>query len=122
MIKEFRDFVNRGNVLDLAVAVIIGVAFGAIVASLVGDIITPLIGLALGGINFAGQTITIGEAKIGWGNFVQAVINFLIVAFVMFLIVRAANKMQKEAPETPVAPSAEEKLLVEIRDALRAMR
>ncbi len=122
MIKEFRDFINRGSELDLAVAVIIGAAFGAIIASLVADIITPLIGVILGGINLAGQTITIGQASIGWGNFVQAIINFVIVAFVMFLIVRTANRMKKEAPATPVAPTPDQKLLTEIRDLLKAGR
>jgi large conductance mechanosensitive channel len=98
MIKEFRNFVLRGNVLDLAVAVIIGGAFGKIVASLVNDIITPLIGLMLGGVNFSELAVTVGAAVIKWGAFVQTIIDFIIIAFVIFLIVKAANKMKKPEP------------------------
>ncbi|MBI5966024.1 MAG: large conductance mechanosensitive channel protein MscL [Chloroflexi bacterium] len=98
MIKEFRNFVLRGNVLDLAVAVIIGGAFGKIVASLVGDIITPVIGLVMGGVNFSEQAITVGAAVIKWGAFVQTIIDFLIIAFVIFVIVKAANSLKKPAP------------------------
>jgi large conductance mechanosensitive channel len=104
MLKEFRDFAVRGNVIDLAVAVIIGGAFGKIVSSLVNDILMPLIGLALGGVNFAELSITVGEAVIKWGAFVQAIIDFVVIAFVIFLIVRAANKTKKE--ETAPAPAA----------------
>lgn len=96
MLKEFRDFAMRGNVIDLAVGVIIGGAFGKIVGSLVNDILMPLIGLALGGINFAEQAIQIGEASIRWGAFVQAIIDFIIIALVIFLIVKAANRARKE--------------------------
>ena len=98
MLKEFKEFVMRGNVLDLAVAVIIGVAFGQIIASLVNDILMPLIGLVLGGINFSELSFTVGEAVVKWGAFVQSILNFLIVAFVIFMIVRAMNRMQKPAP------------------------
>lgn len=120
MLKEFRDFINRGNVMDLAVAVIIGAAFSAIVGSLVNDIIMPLVGLIMGGVNFAGLSINVGEAVIGYGNFIQAIVNFLIVAFVIFMIVRTLNKMKKPAaPAAPAGPSAEEKLLAEIRDLLK---
>ena len=122
MWQEFKAFIQRGNVLDLAVAVIIGGAFGAIINSLVADIITPLIGVISGGVDFAGLAITVGEASIGYGNFIQAIINFLIIAFVLFLIVRAANAAQKEeeaAPAAPPEPSNEEKLLAEIRDLLK---
>lgn len=109
MLKEFREFVMRGNVLDLAVGVIIGGAFGKIVGSLVNDILMPLIGLLLGGINFADQAIQIGQAAVKWGAFVQAVIDFLIIAFVIFLIVRAANRMRKPAPApAPAAPTTKE--------------
>ncbi len=122
MLKEFKDFINRGNVLDLAVAVIIGGAFGAIITSLVNDIITPILGIILGGVNFSGLAITVGSAAIGYGNFVQAIINFLIIAWAIFLLVKAVNSMKKpptpEAPPPP-APSAEEKLLAEIRDLLK---
>ena len=122
MLKEFRDFVNRGNVVDLAVAVIIGGAFGAIITSLVNDIIMPLVGVILGGLDFAGLSIQVGEATILYGSFIQAIVNFLIIAFVLFLIVRSFNKLHKEeetAPAPPPEPSAEEKLLTEIRDLLK---
>lgn len=122
MLKEFRDFINRGNVLDLAIAVIIGGAFGAIVTSLVNDIITPILGVLMGGVNFSGLAVTVGEAAIGYGNFIQSIINFLIIAWVIFLLMKAVNSMKKPpAPEVPVppAPSAEEKLLTEIRDLLK---
>jgi len=98
MLKEFRDFAMRGNVIDLAVGVIIGGAFGKIVASLVNDILFPLIGLLLGGINLAEKAITVGSAQVLWGSFVQSIIDFLVIAFVIFLIIRAMNKMQKPAP------------------------
>jgi len=122
MLKEFRDFVNRGNVVDLAVAVIIGGAFGAIITSLVNDIIMPLIGVIIGGLDFASLSIEVGDAMIMYGSFIQAIVNFLIIAFVLFLIVRSFNKLQKEeeaAPPPPPEPSAEEKLLTEIRDLLK---
>ena len=124
MIKEFREFIAKGNVLDLAVAVIIGGAFGAIVTSLVNDIIMPLIGVILGGTDFTTLAITVGDASITYGNFIQAIINFLIIAFVIFLIVRTANNMKKEEeakPAPPPGPSAED-LLKEIRDLLKAGR
>ena len=122
MFEEFRKFLLRGNVLDLAVAVIIGGAFGAIIASLVKDIIMPLVGLVLGGIDFASLAITVGQAKVTYGNFVQAIVNFVIIALVLFLIIRAANRLKK--PETPAPPavpppSKEELLLAEIRDLLK---
>jgi large conductance mechanosensitive channel len=107
MLKEFRDFAMRGNVIDLAVGVIIGGAFGKIVGSLVNDILMPLIGLALGGVNFAEQAIQIGEAAVKWGAFVQAIIDFIIIAIVIFLIVKAANKTKKEEP-APAEPTTKE--------------
>ncbi|MCL7451438.1 MAG: large conductance mechanosensitive channel protein MscL [Anaerolineae bacterium] len=122
MLKEFKDFVMRGNVIDLAVAVIIGVAFGAIITSLVNDIIMPLVGVLLGGLDFSGLSIEVGEAVIAYGNFIQAIVYFLIIAFAVFLIVRAINKLQRQeeaAPEAPPEPSAEEVLLTEIRDLLK---
>ncbi len=126
MLKEFREFIGRGNVIDLAVAVIIGAAFTAIVTSVVDDIIMPLIGIVLGGIDFTTLTADVGEATITYGNFIQAVINFVLIALVIFLMVRSINKMQQrtareeedlssKAPE----PSAQEKLLIEIRDLLK---
>ncbi|HSR30694.1 MAG TPA: large-conductance mechanosensitive channel protein MscL [Anaerolineae bacterium] len=125
MLKEFRDFIGRGNVIDLAVAVIIGGAFGAIITSLVNDIIMPLIGIILGGVDFASLSIQIGEAMILYGSFIQAIVNFLIIAFVLFLIVRGYNKLQKTkeeeaTPPPPPEPSPEEKLLTEIRDLLKS--
>jgi len=122
MWKEFQDFLNRGNVIDLAVAVIIGGAFGAIIASLVNDIIMPVIGVILGGVDFASLSITVDEAEILYGNFIQAIVNFVIIALVIFLVVRSYNKLQRvkeEAPPPPPEPSAEEKLLTEIRDLLK---
>jgi large conductance mechanosensitive channel len=122
MIKEFREFIMRGNVMDLAVAVIIGTAFTAIVNSLVNDIIMPIIGVILGGVDFTSLAITVGDATITYGNFIQAIINFLLIALVLFLIIRAINRMSRKKPEAPAAPpepTAEEKLLTEIRDLLR---
>jgi large conductance mechanosensitive channel len=125
MLREFREFINRGNVMDLAVAVILGVAFGAIVTSLVNDIIMPLIGVISGGIDFTGLAVTVGSATIAYGNFIQAVVNFLIVAFVIFLLVRTLNNMHKRfVREAKVAPPpeapADVQLLAEIRDLLKA--
>ena len=123
MWKEFRDFINRGNVIDLAVAVILGGAFTAIVNSLVADIIMPIIGVLLGGVDFTALAITVGDANITYGNFIQAIINFLLIAFVIFLIVRSLNRMKKPAPPAaPPAPTKEEVLLTEIRDLLRAQQ
>ena len=101
MLKEFKEFVMRGNVLDLAVAVIIGGAFGKIISSLVNDILMPLIGLLLGGIDFASLSFTVGDAVVTWGNFVQAVVDFLIVAFVIFLIIKSANAAKKKEEPAP---------------------
>ena len=124
MWSEFRAFINRGNVLDLAVAVVMGAAFTAIVNSLVNDIIMPLVGVILGGVDFTGLNLTVNNAVIAYGNFIQAIINFLIVAWVVFLVVKAINRMSQlnKKPEVPAPPppppSAEEKLLAEIRDLL----
>jgi large conductance mechanosensitive channel len=98
MLKEFKDFIMRGNVLDLAVAVIIGGAFGKIVSSLVNDMLMPLIGLLMGQVNFSALAWNVGDASIKWGAFVQTIIDFLIVAFIIFIIVKAANRMKKPAP------------------------
>jgi large conductance mechanosensitive channel len=122
MWNEFKAFISKGNVVDLAVAVILGAAFGAIVKSLVDDLIMPLIGILLGGVDFTTLSIQVGEATLTYGNFIQAVINFLVIAFALFLIIRAYNKTQKQAaavPAAPPVPSAEEKLLAEIRDLLK---
>ena len=98
MVKEFKAFVMRGNVLDLAVAVIIGGAFGKIVTSFVNDIVMPLIGLIIGGIDFSGLAFTVGSAKVTYGNFINNILDFLIIAFVIFLIVKVANSTKKPAP------------------------
>ena len=127
MLKEFKEFISRGNVVDLAIAVIIGGAFGAIVSSLVNDIIMPLVGIILGGVDFSSLSIQVGEATILYGSFIQAIVNFVIIAFVLFLIVRSYNSLQakgeeeaEEEPPAPPEPSPEERLLAEIRDLLKA--
>jgi large conductance mechanosensitive channel len=122
MLKEFKEFIERGNVIDLAVAVIIGGAFGAIIASLVDDIIMPVIGVILGGVDFTSLAVQVGDAMINYGNFIQATVIFVIIAFVLFLVVRSYNRMQEdeEMPEAPPGPSPEEELLTEIRDLLRS--
>ena len=126
MFKEFRDFIARGNVIDLAVGIIIGAAFTAIVTSIVEDLVNPLIGLIIGGIDFSSVSFGLGDAQFMVGNFINAVIKFLIIAWVVFRIVKAVNRMtalakpkEEPAPEAPKAPTAEE-LLTEIRDALKA--
>lgn len=122
MLKEFRDFISRGNVIDLAVAVILGAAFTAIIKSLVDDIIMPLIGVMLGGVDFTTLAVTVGDASITYGNFIQAIVNFIIIAFVVFLMIRGINKLQKEPepePEEPAAPAEDIQLLTEIRDLLK---
>lgn len=106
MLKEFREFALRGNVMDLAIAVIMGGAFGKIVASLVGDILTPLIGLVMGGVNFSELSINVGEAVVKWGAFVQSIIDFIIIAFVIFLLVRATSNLKKK--EEPAASTIKE--------------
>ena len=98
MLKEFKDFAMRGNVMDLAIAVIIGGAFGKIIASLVNDVLMPLIGLLLGGINFSELSFTVKDAVVNYGAFIQSIVDFVIVAFVIFLLVRAMNNMKKPAP------------------------
>ena len=123
--KEFKEFIAKGNVMTMAVGIIIGSAFTAITTSLVNDIFTPLLGVLIGGINFSGICVTIGDAQIMFGTFIQAVINFLLTAFVLFLMIKSFNKLQQkkeEAPKKAPEPSAEEKLLTEIRDLLKAQQ
>ena len=105
MLNEFKAFIMKGNVLDLAVGIIIGAAFTAIVTSLVDDLIQPLIGMIIGGIDFSSWGFSIGDAKFAIGNFITAVIKFLIVAWVVFLIVKAVNKMMPKKEEAPAAPA-----------------
>ena len=133
MFKEFRDFAMRGNVVDLAVGVIIGAAFGAIVTSLVADIIMPVVGVATGGVDFSALGYTLKPASvvdgkdvaavaISYGRFINFVITFMIVAFAMFMVVKGMNSMKKkqeEAPAAPAPPSDEVVLLREIRDLLK---
>lgn len=125
-VAEFKAFAMKGNVIDLAVAVVIGAAFGKIVSSLVDNIITPFIGLLLRGIDFSGLSYTVGDATLTYGAFIQSIIDFIIVAFVIFMVVKALNKAQKAlegekeaVAAKPVEPSEEVKLLREIRDSLK---
>ncbi len=106
MFKEFKKFIMRSNVLDLAIAVIIGSAFGKIVDSLVNNIIMPVIGLLMGGVNFSGLSFTFNSAVIKWGIFIQTVLDFLVIAFVIFLIVKIANRLKKTPP--PADPTTKE--------------
>ena len=122
MLEEFKAFAMRGNVVDLAVAVVIGAAFGKIVSSLVDNIFTPIIGAILGGINFSSLAFEMGEATIAYGKFIQSVFDFVIIAFVIFMVVKTMSTMQKKEeakPAAPGEPSEEIKLLREIRDGLR---
>jgi large conductance mechanosensitive channel len=136
ILKEFQEFAMKGNVVDLAVGVIIGAAFGAIVTSLVGDVIMPLIGAATGGLDFSNyfiplaKNVTAGNlvdakkqgAVLAYGSFITLTLNFLIIAAVLFLVVRAMNQLKRHqaaAPAAPPKPSREEELLTEIRDLLK---
>jgi large conductance mechanosensitive channel len=134
MLKEFREFAMKGNVVDLAVGVIIGVAFGAIVTSLVGDVIMPVVGAITGGLDFSNyftplsKAVTasnLADAKkqgavLAWGNFLTLTINFIIIAFVLFLVIRFMNKLKrKDEAAPPPKPSRQEELLTEIRDLLK---
>lgn len=123
-LKEFRDFAVKGNMIDLAIGVIIGAAFGAIVSSIVDDLFMPLIGILIGGIDFSGIVLQVGEARVNIGLFINALVKFTIVAFVLFLVVKGINSLKREAAKEPVettpAPTKEEILLTEIRDTLRA--
>jgi large conductance mechanosensitive channel len=120
VMTEFKDFAVKGNALDLAVGVIIGGAFGKIVGSLVTDILMPVLGLFLGGVNFSGLAITVQDAVVKYGSFIQAVIDFVIIAFVLFMIIRYANKLKKPAPAAAPPPTPEDVVLLrEIRDALK---
>lgn len=119
ILKEFKEFAVKGNVIDLAVGVIIGGAFGKIVSSLVADVIMPLIGILMFGVNFQGLSFSIGDSTIAYGMFIQSVVDFVIVAFVIFLAIKQINRFKKEKPVEPVAPPEEIVLLREIRDSVR---
>ncbi len=135
MISEFKEFAMRGNVIDLAVGVVIGAAFGKIVSSLVADVVMPLVGTLLGGVNFSALTVVLAPARLGpdgkeiaaavllkYGAFLQSVLDFALVAFAIFLMVKLVNRLQRrreEAPAAPPAPSEEIVLLTQIRDALK---
>jgi len=119
MFKEFKAFLNQGNVMDLAVAVIIGGAFGKIVSSLVENILMPVIGAIMGGKKFDSLAITVGDAAIKYGVFIQAIFDFLVIAFVIFIIVRQVNKMKKPAEAPAPAGPTQEELLTQIRDLLK---
>ncbi|SIO42513.1 large-conductance mechanosensitive channel protein MscL [Chitinophaga niabensis] len=119
-LSEFKAFAMKGNVIDLAVGVVIGAAFGKIVGSLVDAIIMPLVGILIGGFDFKDLMIKVGTAEVKYGMFLQATVEFIIVAFAIFLLVRAINRLKKpEAPVAPAGPTTEEKLLMEIRDAIK---
>ncbi len=130
MLKEFKEFAIKGNVVDMAVGIIIGAAFGKIVSSFVGDVIMPPIGVMLGGVDFTSLVFTLKEAVgetpavvIRYGKFIQTVIDFIIVAFAIFMAVKAMNSMKRKeeaAPKPPPVPSKEETLLTEIRDILKS--
>lgn len=119
MFNEFKKFIARGNVLDLAVGVIVGGAFSSIVTSLVNNIFTPLIGLVVGGVDFSNLSITFKDTKIMYGAFIQSVIDFLIVAFCLFIVVKTVNKITHKKEEVKETKSAELKTLEEIRDILK---
>lgn len=121
MIEEFKKFIMRGNVVDLAVGVVIGAAFGKIIEAIVAQIFMPIIGAIMKGIDFSSYNIPLnGESKLGVGVVVTAIINFLIVGFCLFLVVKAMNAMQKKKVEAPSEPPASEKFLAEIRDLLKS--
>ena len=129
LVKEFKEFAIKGNVIDMAVGIIIGGAFGKIVSSFVADVVMPPIGVMMGGVDFAKLSLTVKDAtetaeavKINYGAFLNTIIDFIIIAFVIFMAIKAMNKMKKkeeEKPTTPPAPSKQEVLLAEIRDLLK---
>jgi large conductance mechanosensitive channel len=126
MLKEFKEFAVKGNVVDMAVGIIIGAAFGKIVSSFVADVIMPPIGLLLGGVDFPGLAIVLKEAAgkepavvLSYGKFIQTMVDFAIVAFAIFLMVKAINSLKKKEEEAPAEPSKQEVLLTEIRDLLK---
>ena len=122
MIKEFKEFISKGNVLDLAIGVVMGTAFSGIVTSLVNDIIMPVVGLIIGGIDFTGMKATVGDASIAYGNFIQNIVNFLIIALSIFLFVKLISKITRKKDskkEEEVKKDPQIELLEEIRDELK---
>ena len=126
MLQEFKEFAIKGNVMDMAVGIIIGAAFGKIVSSFVADVIMPPLGLIIGGVNFTDLAVTLKEASgnvpavtINYGNFIQTIVDFTIIAFAIFLVVKLINKLQRAKAAAPAEPTKEEVLLTEIRDLLR---
>jgi len=119
IVREFREFAMKGNVVDLAVGVVIGAAFGKIVASLVGDVLMPLIGTLVGGVDFSGLAVQIGQAKIQYGKFIQTCIDFVIIAWAIFVTVQVINRLKRKEEEKPAAPPRQEQLLEEIRDLMK---
>ena len=127
MLKEFKEFIKRGNVMDLAVGVIVGGAFSSIVTSLVNNILTPILGIFLGGIDFSGLSITIKNANINYGMFIQSIIDFLIIAFCIFIMIKVINKMmsvgkKEEEKSAPEKKPEDIQLLEEIRDLLKEQK
>jgi large conductance mechanosensitive channel len=119
-IKEFKEFAMKGNVMDLAIGVVIGGAFGAIVNAAVDNILMPIVGMLTGGIDFKSLAVKVGSAELKYGMFIQATISFIIVALFLFMVVKAMNKMKKKEAEAPPAgPSSTDALLMEIRDSLK---
>ena len=120
-VKEFKEFAMKGNVMDMAVGVIIGGAFGKIVSSLVDDVLMPVIGMITGGVDFNGLVAKVGEAEVKYGTFIQNIIDFLIIALCIFFMIKAMNSLKKKeepAPEAPAGPTTEE-LLADIKDILK---
>ena len=122
IVKEFREFAVKGNVVDLAVGVIIGAAFGKIIASAVADLVMPIVGMMLGGVDFTDLAVTLGNAKILYGKFIQTCLDFVIVAWAIFVAVKVINRLKREEPAAPPAPPKQEQLLEEIRDLLKKQR
>ncbi len=127
ILKEFKEFAVKGNAVDMAVGIIIGASFGKIIASLVADVVMPPIGMLVGGVNFTKLAITLKEAvgdvpavTLNYGNFIQSVVDFTIIAFAIFMAVKLINKLKKQEATAPAEPTKEELLLTEIRDLLKA--
>ncbi|MGZ8095327.1 MAG: large-conductance mechanosensitive channel protein MscL [Methylosarcina sp.] len=126
MLQEFKEFAIKGNVMDMAVGIIIGVAFGKIVSSFVADVIMPPLGLVIGGVNFTDLAVTLKEASgnvpavtLNYGNFIQTIVDFTIIAFAIFLVIKLINRLKRAKAAAPAEPSKEELLLTEIRDLLK---